>query len=240
MKQILKELNQRPIAYYPVYRKLTGSTTAGILLSQLMYWFNKKDKFHKTNDELMDETMLTKDELKSAKNKIKKLPFIDVKLEGLPAKTYYVIDWDLYLSSMSESLQPDGGNPTNTEVEITPTFYIDTKTTTKTTTEKKKNILLPDELNIEAFKQWEIYKGKSYSRQGKTLSINKLIKYPKNIQMQMVENSIINNYAGLFEIKQQGNNQNNFNGSYLENEINANNQNNTPPSYLSGLGGMYA
>lgn len=56
-------------------------------------------------------------------------------------------------------------------------------------------------LNLEAFEMWCKYKGKNYSKQGKTLSTNKLIEYPKDIQMKMVENSIMNNYKGLFEVK---------------------------------------
>ncbi len=62
---------------------------------------------------------------------------------------------------------------------------------------------LPETLNLDAFKMWCSYKGKSYSAQGKALSQNKLMKHSKDIQMQMVENSIMNNYKGLFEIKQQ-------------------------------------
>jgi len=93
---MLKALNQRPIAYYPIYRKITGSTTAGILLSQLMYWFAIKDRFHKTDAEIMQETLLTEKELRNAKARIKKLDFVTVSREGLPAKTYYEIDWDRY------------------------------------------------------------------------------------------------------------------------------------------------
>jgi len=58
-------------------------------------------------------------------------------------------------------------------------------------------------LNLEAFKMWCNYKGTKYSRQGKTISRNKLLKFDKSIQMKMVENSIMNNYKGLFEIKTQ-------------------------------------
>jgi hypothetical protein len=60
MSNTLKILNQKPIAYYPIYRQITGSTTAGILLSQLMYWFSVKDKFYKTDADIIEETMLTK------------------------------------------------------------------------------------------------------------------------------------------------------------------------------------
>lgn len=162
---IMRELNERPIAYYPIYRKLTGSTTAGILLSQLMYWFSKKDTFFKTDADLIDETMLSTDELKSAKSKIKKLDFITIERRGIPCKTYYVISWEKYedtlreyhllnsdnasnsteeepQTSMCKSHNTVGGNPTNCTVENPITYNVKslTKTTTKTTTKNKKNI----------------------------------------------------------------------------------------------------
>ena len=113
MKNLLRQLNQKPIAYYPIYRQLTGSTTSGILLSQLMYWFSKQDKFYKTDSELMEETFLTVKELKNAKSKIKELDFIDVTREGVPAKTFYRIDWEMYqtcLDFLGELDSPKGTN----------------------------------------------------------------------------------------------------------------------------------
>lgn len=56
-------------------------------------------------------------------------------------------------------------------------------------------------LNEKAFEMWIAYKGKSYTRQGKTLSMNKLAKYDKATQQEMVENSIMNSYKGLIEPK---------------------------------------
>jgi hypothetical protein len=96
MKELLKELHHKPIAYYPIYRKITGSTTAGILLSQLTYWWAKMDgeKFYKTDLEVMEETLLTADELRAAKALIKGMAFITITREGLPAKTFYDIDSD--------------------------------------------------------------------------------------------------------------------------------------------------
>ena len=117
MKNLLKELNQRPIAYYPIYRKITGSTTAGILLSQLMYWLSKSDKIHKTDAQIMEETLLTKKELEGAKRAIKKLAFIEVTREGVPAKTYYEIDWEklekalIEMGKNGETSSPKTGKP---------------------------------------------------------------------------------------------------------------------------------
>lgn len=112
---LLRQLNQRPIAYYPAYRRLTGSTTSAVLLSQLMYWFSKKDKIYKTDADIMSETMLSQNELRTAKNKIKKLKFIKITLEGLPRKSYYHIDWEIYEASIVESTSTLLVDSTNTD-----------------------------------------------------------------------------------------------------------------------------
>ncbi len=90
-KEVLLALHQRPIAYYPIYRRITGSTTAAILLSQLLYWYSACGgrKFYKTDNEIADETQLTEKELRNAKNCLKRFDFILIELEGLPRRTFY-------------------------------------------------------------------------------------------------------------------------------------------------------
>lgn len=101
--ELLKQFNQKPIAYFPIYRELTGSTTAGILLSQLMFWFSMKDKIFKTDKDIREETMLTERELKTAKNALKKLAFLKITREGVPAKTYYEIDWEIFEMTLTQT-----------------------------------------------------------------------------------------------------------------------------------------
>ena len=161
---ILKQLNQRPIAYYPIYRQLTGSTTAGILLSQLMFWFSKKDKIFKTDSEIMEETLLTENELRSAKTKIKKLDFISVTREGIPAKTYYKIDWEKYETSLVKFTEQKELKEQTQFSEIHETNKnnnFNTETTTKTTTESNKKInkkeityILPATVDAELFEDY--------------------------------------------------------------------------------------
>ena len=162
MKQILRELNQKPIAYYPVYRQITGSTTGGILLSQLMYWFAKKDKIFKTDKEIMEETMLTKKELENSKKLIKQLDFITVSREGIPAKTYYEIDWEKFEKYMGNHLEKEetsnhdtgkqvstnGGNcvPPMGESNIDNKLSISSETTTK-----RGNVVVEDSDSEETF-----------------------------------------------------------------------------------------
>ena len=49
----------RPIAYFSIYKYLTGNFNGGIMLSQLMYWFRKKTKVYKTREEFMYELGFT-------------------------------------------------------------------------------------------------------------------------------------------------------------------------------------
>ena len=121
---VLKQLNQRPIAYYPIYRQLTGATTSGLLLSQCMYWFSKQDEFYKTDKEIMTETLLTENELRSAKKNITILDFITVTKRGIPAKTYYKIDWSLYETSLINFTKQEELNPQSKFSEINETIGV--------------------------------------------------------------------------------------------------------------------
>jgi len=114
MKDILKALHERPIAYYPIYKKITGSTTAGILLSQLMYWWAKVDgrSFYKTDADIYEETALTERELKTAKAHLRQFDFVRIFLAGNPARTHYEISEDKLIeairqTSLDESAKQD-------------------------------------------------------------------------------------------------------------------------------------
>jgi hypothetical protein len=144
MKEILIKLNQRPIAVYPIYIKLTGSVTSGLLLSQIMYWYSAVNgrAFYKSDTEIMEETMLTANELRSAKLRLKSLSFMNMYLKGVPARTHYEIDADLLFSeinksSLVKSTKLDKLNPLNSYSEINETITENTtENTTKNTTKK--------------------------------------------------------------------------------------------------------
>jgi len=144
MKEILIKLNQRPIAVYPIYIKLTGSVTSGLLLSQIMYWYSAVNgrAFYKSDAEIMEETMLTANELRSAKLRLKSLSFMNMYLKGVPARTHYEIDADLLFSeinksSLVKSTKLDKLNPLNSYSEINETITESTtENNTKNTTKK--------------------------------------------------------------------------------------------------------
>lgn len=118
MREFLKSINSRPISYFPIYRDITGSVTGAVLLSQLMYWLSKKDKIFKTDAEIMAETHLTQNELRAAKTKLKSVDFITVSREGIPAKTYYSIDWEKYETSLVNFTKLDELNSLNSDSEV--------------------------------------------------------------------------------------------------------------------------
>jgi hypothetical protein len=236
--QYLRELNQRPISYYPIYRDIAGSTVAGIVLSQLMYWFSIKDEIYKTDTEMMDETHLTPNELRAAKIKIKQLDFISVERRGVPAKTYYTIDWEKYDKCLRKFHKQGSGNSTNKVDEIHDTGLVKspnqgsgnsrykiseihetiTETTTETTTKsntpptpskksstKKQNTPdLPDWLDKEAWDEWEQHRkeiGKKITPASMRKQL-KLLEQYKSQQREIIEQSILSGWQGLFPPKE--------------------------------------
>ena len=137
MKNLLIQLNQRPIAVYPVYIKITGSVNAGLLLSQLMYWYGAVNgrTFYKSDAEIMEETMLSESELRTAKNKLKSLSFIEIKAKGVPARTHYTINSQLLISeinnfSSAKSTKLKKRNQQNYDSEINETITENTQENT--------------------------------------------------------------------------------------------------------------
>ena len=158
MKEILIKLNQRPIAVYPIYIRLTGSVTSGLLLSQIMYWYSAVNgrAFYKSDAEIMEETMLTINELRSAKLRLKSLSFINIYLKGVPAKTHYDVNADLLFSeinkcSLVKSTKLDKLNQLNSVSDINETITENTtKNTTKNTSKKEcENSFTPPQSKIK-------------------------------------------------------------------------------------------
>jgi hypothetical protein len=164
MKNLLIQLNQRPIAVYPIYIKITGSVNAGLLLSQLMYWYGAVNGriFYKSDAEIMEETCLSESELRTAKNKLKSMSFIEIKAKGVPAKTHYSINAEKLISeihniSSVKSTKLKKRNQQNCNSEINETI---TESTSENTTENTSYILSenskefsPIEINVNEIKE---------------------------------------------------------------------------------------
>jgi hypothetical protein len=109
-----------------------------------MYWYSAVNgrAFYKSDAEIMEETMLTANELRSAKLRLKGLSFMNMYLKGVPARTHYEIDADLLFSeinkcSLVKSTKLDKLNPLNSLSDINETITENTtENTTKNTTKK--------------------------------------------------------------------------------------------------------
>lgn len=86
----------RPVAFYPELKKLTGSTTATILLCQLLYWTPRTkhdDKWiYKTNYDIEEETGLTYNEQKTAKKLLSELGIIEYEVKRWDRTTRYRVE----------------------------------------------------------------------------------------------------------------------------------------------------
>jgi hypothetical protein len=92
----LDDLLDRPIAYNPAFRKITGRTSAAVWLSQQWYWAKRtrdpEGWVYKSARECTEETGLTDNEQQTARQICKKLGVIDERLRGVPATLHYRIN----------------------------------------------------------------------------------------------------------------------------------------------------
>jgi len=106
-KVILEVLGTKPIAFNPVLAKLAKSTTAGLFMSQLLYWWDKGKEegwIFKTIEEINRETYLNRSEQDRAIKAWKSLGILEVKLIGLPAKRHFKINIETLIARLSKQV----------------------------------------------------------------------------------------------------------------------------------------
>lgn len=88
----------RPVAYYPDLRLITGSTTATILLCQFIYWRGKESDpdgwLYKSIEDIEEETGLSKNEQKTARNKLKTAKLLEEYYARLDHQLWFRVDLD--------------------------------------------------------------------------------------------------------------------------------------------------
>lgn len=145
IKELLENFQEKPVAYHRIYAKITGGITAGILLSQILYWdlIMKHKEFFKTDKEFCDELSMGLYELKGAKKKLLDLDLITTNRKGVPAKTYYKVNLDQLISmitSYGKNPQLVMGKTTNKLLEKPTTIYTENTTKNNTDTSNSKEL----------------------------------------------------------------------------------------------------
>ena len=89
----MDDILDRPIAYQPSFKTITGSTVAAIFLSQAWYWSKRHADddgwFYKSGIEWEEETRLSRSEQETARKHCKAAGVIEERLKGVPATLYY-------------------------------------------------------------------------------------------------------------------------------------------------------
>jgi hypothetical protein len=114
-------LTDRPIAYHAVLAKAVGSATAGIFLSQLLYWTPRaQDKdgwIYKTQEDIYGETALTRWEQETARKKLRSVGILVEKRAGVPSRLFFRIDMGALvklLATKSEDSPDSSEEPSST------------------------------------------------------------------------------------------------------------------------------
>lgn len=157
----LDNVLDRPIAFNPSFKKITGSTNAALLLSQAFYW-TKRTKdiegwFYKTRDEWMEETGLTEAELDGAREKCRLAGVIEEKLKGVPATIHYrVVKAKVYLLLGVQFPEiPESSFPRNSQIPEKPEsgIYGNFNRNTENTAENKE---IPQNMPVEWYIQHDL------------------------------------------------------------------------------------
>lgn len=89
-------LLDRPIAYHRVFAEIGGSVTAGVFLSQAVYWSQRASDpdgwFWKTQKEWHEETYLKRSEQEIARRELRASGILEEKKKGVPAKLYFRVN----------------------------------------------------------------------------------------------------------------------------------------------------
>lgn len=129
--------SDRPIAYHPILAKVCKSATAALFLSQIAYWSDKGADpdgwIWKTQEEMEDETGLTRSEQETARRDLKRLGLLKEERRGVPARMWYLVDWDVLTNLIAEIPQTRMRKSRKQE-EPNPANYSETIAETKSET----------------------------------------------------------------------------------------------------------
>lgn len=93
---LIKQMAQRPILFNASLARLADSATAGLFMSQLLFWWDKGSYpgwIYKTIQDVQSETALTRSEQDRAIRIWKKMEILTVELRGIPRRRFFKIDY---------------------------------------------------------------------------------------------------------------------------------------------------
>ncbi len=128
-----------------LFNLVGNDQTAATFLSQLLYWRDIMGRtFYKTDADFAEELHISIHKFRRIKrNIIKKLPFVKITLQQIPARTHYEIDFDMLNALLADGQDSSSAQPTkvdslNNEDQTAITESVHTITEIKTEITKKQ------------------------------------------------------------------------------------------------------
>src|SRR4051794_4856167 len=116
-------LSDRPIAYHASLARALGSVTAGVLLSQFLYWQPRSRDpdgwFWKTQVDIADETALSRTETETARKVLVRAGVLEEKRRGVPAKMHFRVNLTRVVELLSHTHKRREGAPPATPATAT-------------------------------------------------------------------------------------------------------------------------
>ncbi len=111
---LLGTLLDRPVGFHRVLADVGGGATAGLFLSQALYWSRRTTDragwFWKTQQEWQAETALTRREQETARARLRATGVLQERHAGVPAKLYFHVDLARLAALLRGVAGQDGGN----------------------------------------------------------------------------------------------------------------------------------
>jgi len=131
----------RPVAYHPSVARIVGVKEC-VLLEQLVYWTGKQDDpegwIYKSQEELTDETGLSKKQQRTARTNLKRMGLLSEKTNRIEHKMFYRVELEALndLRGEKQGQVPDGSFPkcptgVSGSAQRESRSYIHTETTTE-------------------------------------------------------------------------------------------------------------
>ncbi len=102
----------RPIRFLPRFARLSGSLSAGVMLSQALYWSQVTSDpdgwFYKTSAEWQSETCLTTRRQEKAREVLRRFSFWEETRRGVTGTLHYRLDQTELLRALIEQVRNDG------------------------------------------------------------------------------------------------------------------------------------
>lgn len=110
-KETVRARLGNPIAYYSTLARIPGGVEDSLFVSQFFYWYDKGHNpeawIYKTQDEISEETGLTRRNQETARKQLRKIGVLEEKRIGIPERLTYRLNLDVLAALVHKTR--DGG-----------------------------------------------------------------------------------------------------------------------------------